>query len=362
MGFRCGIVGLPNAGKTTVFNAITTAGAAEESFPFSTVEPNRQVVAVPDPRLEALARIYPSERTVPAPFEVVDVAGLVKGSSRGEGLGNRFLGALKDTDALLHVVRCFEDPNVPHAHGAVDPARDVEEVNLELVFKDIETLDNKRNRLAKKAMADREVRAELAHVEKVRAGLERGIPARRQGLSEAERAAVRECALLTLKPVLYIANVKESEPEESSLLRALRGAADGEGASLVVLASRAEAEIGELEPGEREEFLKALGLKESSLTRLIQAGYRLLGLITMYTANPREARAWTLPRGTPAPQAAGKIHTDMERGFIRMEVTPIETLLRLGSEARVRAAGKMRLEGKHYLVEDSDFVIVRFSR
>ncbi|MFW5857643.1 MAG: redox-regulated ATPase YchF [Planctomycetota bacterium] len=362
MGFTCGIVGLPRVGKSTIFRAITAGGAAEHTPPSSPLEPDRLVVDVPDPRLDALVALYHPKSTVHAKLEVVDIAGVQKGASRGEGLGNQFLGHIKDTEALLHVVRCFDNPNVPHVHETLDPVRDVEEVELELAFKDAETVGNKITRLAKKAKGDKDAAAELAACETVKAGLEAGAPARAQELSDAERAAVRECNLLTLKPVLFVANVAEGEGEDAAPVQALRAMAEATGAGLVALAGRAEADIAELDPEDRQEFMDALGVAELSLDRLIHEGYRTLGLATMFTAGEDECRAWTIRAGSKAPQAAGKIHTDMEKGFIRMEVTPVETLLELGGETQAKAAGKTRLEGKDYIVQDGDVAVVRFAK
>jgi hypothetical protein len=362
MGFTCGIVGLPGAGKTTIFDAITAGGRGEHTPPSSPLEPDRLVVDVPDPRLDALCETYRPKKRAPTKLEVVDIAGVAKGASRGEGMGNQFLGHIKDVEALLHVVRCFEDPSVPHAHETIDPIRDVEEVDLELAFKDAETVANKIGRLGKRTKSgDKDAKRELEACEKVHAALEEGVPARRQDLSEAEVEAVRECNLLTIKPVLYVANIRESSDAENAHVRALRTRAEEEGVDCVAVAGRAEADIAELEPEERPEFMEALGIQTLSLDRLIHAGYRTLGLVTMFTYGEDECRAWTVRANSKAPQAAGKIHTDMEKGFIRMEVIPVETLLELGSEQAAKSAGKIRLEGKDYVVQDGDGVVIRFN-
>ncbi|MBN1256501.1 MAG: redox-regulated ATPase YchF [Planctomycetes bacterium] len=362
MSFNCGIVGLPNVGKTTIFNAVTNAGADEENFPFSTVEPNRQMVPIPDRRLDALVEFYSPKKTVPASLEMVDIAGLVKGSSKGEGIGNQFLGHIKDVDAIIHVVRCFEDPDIPHTYDTIDPARDVEDIDLELIFKDIETVNNKISRIVKKTKNDKHLMQEMLHCQKIVAALEEGIPARKQDLNPAEREAIFECMLLSVKPVLYIANVKEGQGKDDAYVQALQKLADAEGAGMVVVAGRAEAEIAELDEADRAEFMEALGLEESSLGRLMHEGYRTLNLITMFTYGETECHAWTIPSGTKAPQAAGKIHTDLEKGFIRMEVIPVEALIEFGGHKEARAHGKFKVEGKDYIVQDGDAVHVLFNK
>lgn len=362
MGFTCGIVGLPGVGKTTLFRAITAAGGVDVAASTNPLEPNRAVVDVPDPRLDGLVALSRPRSIVHAQMEVIDVVGLAAGASRGEGMGNQFLGHIKDVEAILHVVRCFADANVPHAYDTIDPVRDAGAVELELICKDVETVTNKIDRVGKKARHDKELQAELAACEKVRANLEAEVPVRKQALSAAERQAVYECHLLTIKPVLYVANVKEGQDPGDPAVEALRSLASEEGAGCVTVAARAEADIAELEEADRAEFMEALGVEALSLDRLIHEGYRTLGLVTMFTEGEDECRAWTVRAGSKAPQAAGRIHTDMEKGFIRMEVIPVDVFLELGGEQAAKAAGKQRLEGKDYVVQDGDVVVVRFNK
>ncbi|MFO8009803.1 MAG: redox-regulated ATPase YchF [Dehalococcoidia bacterium] len=358
MTLSCGLVGLPGCGKTTIFNAVTAAGAGC----FDGSEMNRAVINVPDPRLDRLVEMYRPRKVVPATVEVVDIPGLRAGSTVGEGRGARLLGHIKDVDALLHVVRCFEDETVLSEYAGIDPGRDVETVELELVVADSQTLQNKIERLQKKSKAgDQEVIREKQECEKVKAGLEEGIPARKQILTESELASIRECNLLSIKPVLYIANIKSLEDESNAPVKTLQSIADAEGAEMIAVCGRDEAEIAQLEPEEQGEFLNELGLEESSMQRLIRAAYRLLGLVSFFTTGSDEVRAWTCHHGDMAPVAAGKIHTDMERGFIRMEVIRFDDLAELGSEAAVARAGRQRLEGKNYEVQDGDIVTIRFS-
>ena len=318
-------------------------------------------MGIPDRRIEGLAGIYQPPKITPATLEVVDIPGLTSGSTAGEGRGAKLLGHLKDVDALLHVVRCFEDESVPFTYSTLDPARDVETIDLEMVVFDSQPLDNKINRLAKKARTDADVARQVAHCQKVKAALDEGIPARRQNLSPEELANIRECHLVSLKPVLYVANIKSMDDIGNKHVKALQGIADAEGAQMVAVCGRDEAEISRLDPAERPEFLAALGLQESSMERLLRAANRMLGLVNFFTAGEKEVHVWTCHRGDKAPVAAGKIHTDMEEGFIRMEVIRCEDLIELGSEAAVAKAGKQRVEGRAYEVQDGDIVVVLFN-
>jgi len=322
---------------------------------------NRAAVGIPDQRIEALASIYNPPKLTPATLEVVDIPGLTSGSTAGEGRGAKLLAHLKDVDALLHVVRCFEDEGVPFAYSTIDPARDVETIDLEMMVADGQTLDNKINRLAKKARTDADVARQVANCQKVKAALDQGIPARRQNLTPEELDNIRECNLVSLKPILYVANIKSMDDISNRYVKALQGVADAEGAEMVVVCGRDEADISRLDPAERPEFLAALGLKESSMERLLRAANRMLGLVNFFTAGEKEVHVWTCHRGDKAPVAAGKIHTDMEEGFIRMEVIRCEDLIELGSEAAVAKAGKQRIEGRAYEVQDGDIVVVLFN-
>ncbi len=362
MSIQCGIVGLPNVGKSTLFNALTRAGIQAENYPFCTIEPNVGVVPVPDPRLQRLAEIVQPREVIPAVVEFVDIAGLVAGASKGEGLGNRFLANIRETDAVAHVVRCFEDDNVVHVAGRVDPAGDIEVIETELALADLETLDRAAQRLAKVAKSgDKEARGRLEVVEAVRTALDRGEPVRALGLDESGRALVRELHLLTLKPTLYIANVAEDGFRDNPHLDAVRARAAAEGAEVVPVCAAIEAELMELEEDERQAFLEELGLEEPGLNRVIRAAYRLLGLETFFTAGPKEVRAWTIHRGDTAPRAAGVIHTDFERGFIRAEVIAYDDYIACGGEAGAREAGRLRLEGRDYRVQDGDVIHFRFN-
>ena len=364
MGFNCGIVGLPNVGKSTLFNAITsTAAAAAANYPFCTIEPNLGRVPVPDARLAEVARIARSAQVVPTQLEIVDIAGLVRGASRGEGLGNRFLGAIRAVDAILHVVRCFESADVAHVEGSVDPVRDAELVETELLLADLAALERRTEGLTKRARGgDKEAQSQLALIEQLLPSLQAGTPARQLRVADDARATFEALQLLTAKPLLYIANVEESAAASGNALSArLAGQAATQGAGMVVVAAAIEAELAGLRPEEQREYLSALGLAEPGLNRVIQAGYALLGLITFLTAGPKEARAWTIPRGTRAPDAAGSIHSDFRRGFICAEVVAYDDYLRLGGEAGAREAGKLRQEGRDYVVQDGDVIHFRFN-
>ncbi len=359
MSFTCGIVGLPGVGKTTIFNAITAAGAGA----FGKDEANRAVVQVPDSRIEPLVKMYSAPKTVPAQMEVVDIPGLKAGSTAAGGRGSKLLAHIKDVDAVIHVVRCFEDPNLPHEYDAINPARDAETIDLEMVVADAQTVQNKIDRLAKKAKSgDADAKRDLAALEGVKEQLDAGVPARKMNLGEREIAAVFDCNLVSLKPVLYVANLRTPADAENRHVAALRGVAEGEGAETVLACGRDEAEIAQLDEADQKVFLSELGLEESSMERLIRAAYRTLGLVNFITAGPKEVHIWTCADGSKAPQAAGKIHSDMERGFIRMEVMTYDDLVSLGSEAAVTKAGRLRIEGKEYVVKDGDIVVIRFNK
>jgi GTP-binding protein YchF len=365
MALTTGIVGLPNVGKSTLFNAITRAGAEAANYPFCTIDPNVGVVEVPDERLDRLAEIVNPQRVVPTAFEFVDIAGLVKGASRGEGLGNKFLAHIREVNAIAHVVRCFEDSNITHVAGKVDPLSDIETINLELVLADMETVDRRIERTRKATKSgDKKLLEELKLLERIKEAFEAGKPARTLDLNEEERMMIRDLHLLTIKPVLYVANVAESEvgnPDENPYVKQVRSFAAEEGAEVVVISAKVESEIAELEGEDRELFLSELGLQESGLDRLIKAAYKLLGLITYFTAGEKEVRAWTIRRGTKAPQAAGVIHSDFERGFIRAEVIAYDDLINAGSMNAAKEKGLLRLEGKDYVVQDGDIMHFRFN-
>jgi len=358
MGLSCGLVGLPSCGKTVIFNAITAAGVSS----YNGSEMNRAVVYVPDQRLNRLTEIYKPQKVVPSTLEVVDISG-IKSSSQGNDHSFKLLGYIKDVEALLHVVRCFEDGSIPFEYEVINPVRDIETVDLELMVADGNTLLNKIKRLAKKVRAgDNDAIRDTDNCEKVYTAIQQGTPARKQNLNIQELASIRECNLASLKPVLYIANIKSIEDADNRHVKALVGIAGAEGAEVIVVCGKDEADISQLNPNERQEFLRELGLKESSMERLINSSYRMLGLINFFTTGEDEVRAWTCRKEDKAPVAAGKIHTDMEKGFIRMEVFRYEDLLEFGSEAAIAKAGRQQLEGRDYKVKDGDIVAVRFNR
>jgi GTP-binding protein YchF len=367
MGLSIGIVGLPNVGKSTLFNALSgSAKAQAANYPFCTIDPNVGIVPVPDARLAALAKLFQPKKTTPTTLEFVDIAGLVAGASKGEGLGNQFLSHIRQVDAVAHVLRCFDDPDVVHVSNRVDPAGDRDVVETELMLKDLESVEKRRERAQKNAKAPGKpgelAKAELEALDRVKAGLEAGTPVRLQKLSPEDRAAIGDLFLLTGKPVLYIANVDESQlGKDDPRVRAVQEMAAAEGAEVVAISGKVESEIAELGEADRQEFLAGLGLAEPGLDRLVHAGYHLLGLITYLTAGEDECRAWTVKRSSTAPQAAGVIHSDFEKGFIKAEVMRIEDLLRLGSEAAVKNAGLLRIEGKEYVVQDGDVMHFRFN-
>jgi GTP-binding protein YchF len=366
MGFACGIVGLPNVGKSTIFNALTSAKAEAANYPFCTIDPNTGMVKVPDPRLAAIQKYIPTDKLVPATMTFVDIAGLVKGASKGEGLGNQFLGHIRETNAIAHVVRCFQDPNVIHVDGSVDPIRDISVIDTELIFADLETVTKRYSQLEKTARAgnDKKAAAVMGVLTPVKAALEAGKPVRSLKLSEDELELIHDFHLITAKKVMYVANVDENDigkSEPNDLVKRVMAHAESEGSPVVQICGKIESEVAELEDEEKAAFLREMGMEEPGLNRVIRSGYALLGLQTYFTAGQVEVRAWTIQKGWKAPQAAGVIHTDFEKGFIKAEVFHFDDLMKYKSEQAIRDAGALRLEGKEYVVRDGDIMHFRFN-
>lgn len=362
---KLGIVGLPNVGKSTLFNAITNAGAQSANYAFCTIEPNVGVVAVPDERLDKLTEMYEPVKTTPAVIEFVDIAGLVKGASKGEGLGNKFLSHIREVDAIIHVVRCFENDDIIHVEGSIDPSRDIETINLELIFSDLEMIDRRIDRTTKALKGDKSLAKELDFLKRIKEALENSLPARSVECDDDEKAILSEIALLTSKPVIYACNMSEDDfannIETNERYNAVKEIAAAEGAEVLPICAEMEAQIASLDNEDKEMFLSELGLERSGLDRLIQSSYHLLGLISYLTAGKPEVRAWTIKRGTKAPQAAGKIHSDFERGFIRAEVVAYDDLMKCGSMTAAKEKGLVRSEGKEYVMNDGDIVLFRFN-
>ena len=358
---KLGVVGLPNVGKSTLFNAITKAGAQAANYPFCTIEPNVGIVAVPDERLDKLAALYDSKKITPTTLEFVDIAGLVKGASRGEGLGNKFLSHIREVDAIVHVVRCFDDENITHVEGSVEPLRDMETINLELIFADMESIDRRLPKAISMLKADKKYAVDVERLEKMRKWLEDGKPLRTLDVDEEFKAYIDEQFLLTSKPVIYVANVDETSTSGNEYTEAVKKGANDEGAGCIVLCAKLEEDLIALDDEDRAVFMEEYGLTESGLDKLVSASYDLLGLISYLTAGEKETRAWTIERGTKAPQAAGKIHSDFEKGFIRAEIVDYQTLLECGSFNVAKEKGKVRSEGKEYVMQDNDVVLFRFN-